>query len=128
MLADLHAIDENLDKVMVNLPESKNPVWIFPTDSTNFARIKQDIDVMTASVEKISTVPRDSSAFHTGMRDVHERAVILRENVMDATPYMYVSVSNIIFSSIWIAAILGIFAVLKKRREQLRAYDASEDV
>ncbi|MGQ0376564.1 MAG: glycosyl transferase, partial [Nitrososphaerota archaeon] len=128
ILADLHAIKENLDKVMARLPENKNPVWIFPTDSTNFARITQDIDVMIASVEKISTVPRDSSAFHTGMRDVHERAVILRENVMDATPYMYVSVSNIIFSSIWIAAILGIFAMLKKRREQLRAYDASEDV
>ena len=128
MLADLHAIKENLGKVMVNLPENKNPVWIFPTDSTNFVRIQQDIDVMVASVEKISTVPRDSSSFHTGMRDVHERAVILRENVMDATPYMYVSVSNILFSSIWIAAILGIFAVLKKRREQLRAYDASEDV
>lgn len=128
MLADLSSINQNLDKVMVNLPESKNPVWIFPTDSTNFARIQDDINIMTASVEKISTVPRDSSAFHTGMRDVHERALIIQQNLIDATPYMYVSVSNIIFSSIWIAAIIGIFAVLKKRREQLRAYDASEDV
>ena len=128
MLADLNSIKQNLDKVVVNLPESKNPVWIFPTDSTNFARIQDDVTVMTASVEKISTVPRDSSAFHTGMRDVHERALIIQQNLIDATPYMYVSVSNVIFSSIWMAAIIGIFAVLKKRREQLRAYDASEDV
>ena len=83
---------------------------------------------MTASVEKISTVPRDSSSFHAGMRYVHERALIIQQNLIDATPYMYVSVSNVIFSSIWMAAIIGIFAVLKKRREQLRAYDASEDV
>lgn len=128
ILADLNAIKANLDKVMVNLPENKNPVWIFPTPSTDFGRIQQDIDIMIASVEKIATVPKDSSSYHTGMRDVHERAVILRENIMDATPYMYVSFSNIIFSSIWIAAILGIFAMLKKKKEQLRAYDASEDV
>ena len=83
---------------------------------------------MIESVEKISTVPKDSAAYHTGMLDVKERAVALRENIMDATPYMYVSVSNIIFSTMWIAAILGIFTLLKRKKDQLKAYDASEDV
>jgi len=83
---------------------------------------------MIASVEKISTIPEDSSAFHTGMLDVKERAEILKENLEDATPYMYVSVSNVIFTSIWIAGILAIFALLKKRKDKLKAYDVSEDV
>ena len=39
----------------------------------------------------------------------------LRTNIMDATPYMYVSPANMMFSVIWIAAIIGIFAALKKK-------------
>ena len=46
------------------LPAEGNPVYLFPTDTTNFVRIQADLDVMLASTEKISAVPRDSSAFH----------------------------------------------------------------
>ena len=42
---------------------------------------------------------------------------------MDATPYMYVSPENMMFSVIWIAAIIGIFAALKKKKEQLNKAD-----
>jgi cellulose synthase/poly-beta-1,6-N-acetylglucosamine synthase-like glycosyltransferase len=118
----------HLNVIKESLPKEGNPVWIFPTETTNFARMQKDLTVMIESVEKISTVPKDSAAYHTGMLDVKERAVALRENIMDATPYMYVSVSNIIFSTMWIAAILGIFSILKRKKDQLKAYDASEDV
>ena len=116
----LTAIQQDLDIIMEKLPENKNPVWLFPTESTNFQRISDDVDSMIASLEKISAVPTDSSAYHTGMLDMNVRANLVKENVMDATPYMYVSVSNMIFSSIWIAAILGIFAALKRKKEQLK--------
>ena len=126
--SDPQIILTHLKAIQGALPEEGNPVWIFPTETTNFARMHSDLNVMIASVEKSATVPKDSSSFHTGMLDVKHRAMVLRENIMDATPYMYVSVSNIVFTSIWIAAILGIFAVLKQRKEKLEAYDASEDV
>jgi len=124
----INGINLQVDKIWDKLPETKNPVWIFPTDTTNFVRIKGDLDIMTVSVEKISAVPKDSSAFHTGMLDVKERAMILGDNIEDATPYMFVSISNIIFSTLWIAAIIGIFAVLKRKKEQLKEYDATEGV
>ena len=116
----LLAIQQDLDMIMEKLPENKNPVWLFPTESTNFQRISDDVASMTASLEKISAVPKDSSAYHTGMLDMNVRANLVKENIMDATPYMYVSVSNMIFSSIWIAAILGIFAALKRKKDQLK--------
>ena len=78
---------------------------------------------MIASIEKISAVPKDSSAYHTGMLDINSRATLLKENLVDATPYMYVSVSNILFSTIWIAAIIGIFVALKRKKEQLKEAD-----
>ena len=66
--------------------------------------------------------------FRSAMSDLHERAIQIRQNIMDATPYMYASFSNIVFSSFWIAAILGIFAVLKRKKDHLKAYDKLEDV
>ncbi len=127
---DLAAVMANLDDT-TNLEGevvSKNPVWIFPTESTNFLRIDSDVDSMIASIEKISTVPKDSSAYHTGMLDINSRATLLKENIMDATPYMYVSVSNIIFSTMWIAVIIGIFAALKRKKDQLTTLDETPGV
>jgi cellulose synthase/poly-beta-1,6-N-acetylglucosamine synthase-like glycosyltransferase len=128
----LDAIQSDLDTILEKLPEikdesgnviSKNPVWLFSTESTNFLRIQNDISTMKFSVEKISDTSKGSSDFHTGMLDINVRATILKTNIMDATPYMYVSISNIVFSTLWIAAILGVFTALKKKREQLKESD-----
>jgi cellulose synthase/poly-beta-1,6-N-acetylglucosamine synthase-like glycosyltransferase len=122
------AIKQDLAIVMEKLPESKNPVWIFPTESTNFLRIDRDISNMQVNIETISGVSKDSAAFHTGITSIGERSVSIRQNIMDATPYMFVSVSNIVFSTMWIAAILGIFAVLKRRKDQLTKFDETAGV
>jgi hypothetical protein len=119
----LTVIKQDLTIILDKLPESKNPVWIFPTESTNFIRIERDVNTMIANIETISRVSDDSSAFQTGMTNIQERSIALSKNIMDATPYMYVSVSNILFSTIWIAAILGIFAALKRKKDQLTSFD-----
>ena len=121
--SDPQMILTHLNSIKTLLPAEGNPVWIFPTDSTNFARMQADLNGMIASVEKIATVPTDSSAYHTGMLDVKERAEILGDNIEDATPYMYVSQWNIVYSALWIAAIIGIFAILKRKKEQLKEVD-----
>ena len=83
---------------------------------------------MIISAEKIAAVPTDSAAYHTGVSDIRDRGAVLQENLADAIPYMYVSFSNIIFASVWIAAILAIFAILNKKKQQLKEYDVSNDV
>ncbi|MCH9657510.1 glycosyltransferase family 2 protein [archaeon] len=128
----LVAIQSDLDIVMTNLPEttnadgeviSRNPVWIFGTESTNFLRIQNNMNAMFESVDDISSLPKDNSAYHTGMLDINDRALLLRTNIMDATPYMYVSPENMLFSTVWIAAIIGIFAALKKKKDQMNKED-----
>ena len=128
----LVAIQTDLDLVMINLPETidesgnvvaKNPVWLFGTESTNFLRIQNNIDTMFTGLDKIQSVPKDNSAYHTGMIDIHDRALLLKINIMDATPYMYVSPANMMFSVIWIATIIGIFAILKRKKEQFQKED-----
>ena len=110
------------------IPEEGNPVWIFATPSTDFGLMQKDLDVMIETVELMATVPKDSSVFNTGMIDVSERAKTLQENIMDATPYMYVSFINIVLTAVWIAAILAIFAILKRKREQLKTSDATDGI
>ena len=128
----LIAIQADLGVLMVNLPEttnfdgevvSRNPVWIFGTESTNFLRIQNNIDTMFGSVGEISSISKDNSAYHTGMLDINDRAALLKTNIMDATPYMYVSPENMLFSTVWIAAIIGIFAALKRKKDQLNKAD-----
>lgn len=121
MIADLKAIKEHL-------PKEGNPVWIFPTDTTDFARIQNDLDSLIVNVQTIATLPRDSSSFHTGMDAVSDRAFVLQENLIDATPYMYVSFINIVLSAVWIAAILAIFAILNKKKRQLQTSDATDGI
>ena len=128
----LVAIQGDLDVLMVNLPEttnsdgevvSRNPVWIFGTESTNFLRIQNNIDTMFGSVDEISSLSKGNSAYHTGMLDINDRASLLKTNIMDATPYMYVSPENMMFSTVWIAAIIGIFAALKRKKDQMNKAD-----
>ncbi len=128
----LVAIQEDLDVVMMNLPEtinadgeviSKNPVWLFPTESTNFVRIQHNIVSMIADIDQFSSVSKITGDYNTGMLDVKERALLLNINIMDATPYMYVSPANMMMSAIWMAAIIGIFAALKRKKEQLNKSD-----
>ena len=62
----LIAIQLDLEPMLEKLPEttdthsqtiSKNPVWIFATESTNFVRIQNDVDTMLQSVDSISAIP-----------------------------------------------------------------------
>jgi len=131
----LVAIQADLDLVMANIPETidengdviaKNPVWIFGTESTNFLRIQNDIDTMFTSLDEISSLSKDNSAYHTGMLDINDRASLLKVNIMDATPYMYVSPENMMFSTIWIGLIIAIIVLLKRKKEQLQKEDEIE--
>lgn len=125
---DPESILADLYKIKQHLPAKGNPVWIFPTDTTDFGRIQKDIDSMIASVEELTGEPSNKADFNTAMIHLQGGAIQIRQNLMDATPYMYASFSNVVFSTVWIAAILGIFAIMKRKKEQIKAYDKSDDV
>ena len=75
------------------------------------------------SVNEISFISKDNSAYHTGMLDINDRAELLKTNVMDATPYMYVSPANMMMSVVWLAVVIGIIAILIRKKEQLQKID-----
>lgn len=109
----------HLDSIWDKLPENKNPVWIFPTETTNFDRLRVNLDQMSTQLDIISAVPRDSSTYNTAMLDIKLNASIMEENIVAAIPYMFISITNIVLSMIWVAVIIGIFTLLKKKKAQL---------
>ena len=44
--SDPQSILVDLNAIKVLLPTEGNPVWIFPTDTTNFVRIQTDLNTM----------------------------------------------------------------------------------
>lgn len=121
----MNAIRDDMDGILAKLPEGKNPVWIFPTATTDFGRIQADLDSIAYSLDVATAIPRDSSAYHNAMMDISSRATAVQMNLVEATPFLYVSLYNIVFATVWVAAILSIFAVLKKRRDKIRELDQS---
>ncbi len=124
--SDPQVIHDDIQMVQQLLPKSGNPVWIFPTDETNFGLMQKDLTTMLSTLDKISTTSPDTAAFHTGMLNIHAQATTIVFNLLDATPYMYVSVSNMLFGSIWVAVIIGIFALLKKKKEKLQSFEMTD--
>lgn len=116
---DLAAILEDLHAVKTYVPEEGNPVWIFQTTDTDFGIMQQQVESMIRTVGAISSSSADESLYHIGMGNIKSSALEMRKGITDAIPYMYVSISNIIFGTIWVAAIIGIFAVLKRKRERI---------
>lgn len=102
------------------LPDSGNPVWSFPTARTDFALIQRNLDDILARANSISSLEPYSTEYNTGMQDMHATLKAIQEDLIEATPFLYVSVNNIMFSAVWIAVILAIFAIMRRGRAKFR--------
>ena len=116
---DAASIMDHIRQAQANIPAEGNPVWIFQTPSTDFTRMQQELAFMLEYMRQVAAVPMDSSSYHTAMININGQAGELRENLMDATPYVYASQENILYSTVWIAVIIAIFALLKRKKDQL---------
>jgi len=102
----LIAIQLDLEPMLEKLPEttdthsqiiSKNPVWLFATESTNFIRIQNDVNTMLQSVDSISTIPQNNSAYHTGMLDILTTEQIYYDKTLWMQPHTCMSALQMYF-------------------------------
>lgn len=108
------------------IPKEGNPVWAFPTATTDFGLMQKDIDMMMDRLRTLSTLPRDSEAFNTGLNDVRAEMAVLEKQIIEAQPYVYVSFQNVVLSSIWIGVLMMIFTLMKRSKEKLQEYEKLE--
>lgn len=108
------------------IPSEGNPVWAFPTATTDFGLMHKDIDLLKHRLRTLSALPRDSEAFNTGLQDIRIELSTLKDQIIEAQPYVYVSFQNVVLSSIWIAVLLMIFTLMKRGKEKLKEYETLE--
>ena len=102
------------------LPESGNPVWAFPTPRSDFGLIQASLDGIVSRSNSISSLEAHSSAYNTGMSDMRDSINVIQLDLTDIMPYLYVSSTNMMYSFIWAAVILLIFAVMRRGRAKYR--------
>jgi hypothetical protein len=117
------AVADYIKPVKSLLPNDGNPVWAFPNSRTDFGLIQNELDAMLLRANSISSLELHSAAYNTGLADLHNSIKIIEYNLIEATPYLYVSFTNIVLSAIWIAIILFIFALMKRGREKFKEYE-----
>jgi len=118
------AIADYLRPVKHLLPMEGNPVWSFPNPRTDFGLIQNDLDAMLFRTVALSSVKPNSAAYNTGLEDLHGSIKIIESNLEEATPYIYVSFTNILLGGLWIGIIMLIFASLRRGRSKLE-YEAT---
>jgi hypothetical protein len=54
------------------------------------------------------------------MRDMHESSRVIKLSLLEAVPYMYISFTNLIAAGLWVAAVISIFAAMRRARARLQ--------
>jgi hypothetical protein len=96
------------------IPADGNPVWLFPTSKTDFGLIQDNLDSIVHRANTASAMDPLSDSYNIAIRDMHMSAGSIRTNLLELIPYTYITLSNIVLAALWIAAIIAIFAALKK--------------
>ena len=104
------------------LPSSGNPVWIFPTPRTDFSNIHSSIGDFAQRSKALANQSPGKEEYNTEMLDIKQGIEVTKLNIVEAVPYLYISVANIITAAVWVGVIVGIFAATKvaaSRQRQL---------
>jgi hypothetical protein len=117
------AVADYIKPVKYLVPNEGNPVWVFPNPRTDFSAIQNELDAMLSRANSISSLELDSADYNTGLADLRNSIKVIESNLIEATPYLYVSFTNITLSGIWIAIILFIFAMMKRGRAKFKEYE-----
>ncbi|HJR46970.1 MAG TPA: glycosyl transferase, partial [Nitrososphaeraceae archaeon] len=109
-----------LDEAKELIPPNGNPVWTFPNPRTDFELIYLEINAMQERALTISRLEPHSAAYNTALEDLHSSIRIIEMNLMEAQPYIYGSLTNILFTSIWIGLILLVYSLIRRNRRKFR--------
>jgi cellulose synthase/poly-beta-1,6-N-acetylglucosamine synthase-like glycosyltransferase len=114
-------ISEYMELTKDSLPLEGNPVWLFQTVRTDFALIRTAIDDVLTRADIAESMDPHSGAYNVALIDMHNAANALESNLLEALPYMFVGIGNIALASVWVVAIIGVFAAMRMVNSKSRA-------
>jgi glycosyltransferase involved in cell wall biosynthesis len=120
-----HLVFLYLNNAKELIPPDGNPVWTFPNPRTDFTLISHDINTMQERALTISGLEPQSAEYNTALEDLHSSIRIIEMNLIEAQPYVYGSLNNIIFTGIWIGLILLTYNLISRMRRKFRETELS---
>ena len=120
-----HLVFLYLNNAKELIPPDGNPVWTFPNPRTDFTLISHDINAMQERALTISGLEPQSAEYNTALEDLHSSIRIIEMNLIEAQPYVYGSLNNIIFTGIWIGLILLTYNLISRTRRKFRETELS---
>ena len=120
-----HLVFLYLNNAKELIPPDGNPVWTFPNPRTDFTLISHDINTMQERALTISGLEPQSAEYNTALEDLHSSIRIIEMNLIEAQPYVYGSLNNIIFTGIWIGLILLTYNLIRRMRRKFRETELS---
>jgi cellulose synthase/poly-beta-1,6-N-acetylglucosamine synthase-like glycosyltransferase len=105
-------------------PKDGNPVWLFPTARTDFAQIQSNLEgmLMRAELTSEGMIPH-SEQYNMAMRDMHKSAGTIKSSLLEAVPYMYISLTNLAAAGLWVAAVIAIFGATRRARTRVQVIE-----
>ena len=92
-----------IEEALRLIPESGNPVWIFPTERTDFTLIRSDLTSIVERLEIISGINLDSPAYAQGLSDIRGKLAVVILQLGEAMPYTLITPINITLALIWLS-------------------------
>jgi cellulose synthase/poly-beta-1,6-N-acetylglucosamine synthase-like glycosyltransferase len=120
-----HLVFLYLNNAKELIPPDGNPVWTFPNPRTDFTLISHEINAMQERALTISGLEPQSAEYNTALEDLHSSIRIIEMNLIEAQPYVYGSLNNIIFTGIWIGLILLTYNLIRRMRSKFRETELS---
>ena len=120
-----HLVFLYLNNAKELIPPDGNPVWTFPNPRTDFTLISHEINAMQERALTISGLEPQSAEYNTALEDLHSSIRIIEMNLIEAQPYVYGSLNNIIFTGIWIGLILLTYNLISRMRRKFRETELS---
>jgi cellulose synthase/poly-beta-1,6-N-acetylglucosamine synthase-like glycosyltransferase len=114
-----HMISNYINSVKELVPAVGNPVWTFPNPKTDFDLILKELEAIQLRTEFVSVLEPHTAAYNTALEDIHGSIKIIESNLIEAEPYLYASLSNILFSAVWIGLILCVFALIRRNKAKI---------
>ncbi len=115
--SDAAEIAGYIDAALSYLPSEGNPVWIFPTPRTDFRLINADLKTLRETALALAAEGADSPIYQQGIDQVKDSLKLIREQVMEAASFHFVSPTALLYSAVWLVALaLLIRAYTRERR------------
>jgi hypothetical protein len=105
-----------LREAVPHLPNSGNPVWIFPTPRTDFNLIHGDLKSILDRLEIVANLGRDTSAYSQSLNDIRGKLGVIVNNLGEAMPYVMLSPVNSALLLIWFLSLPIVYRVMRKWR------------